>query len=70
MGALTALPSSYDLRTTGRLTPIRDQGSFGTCWAFAGAAALEAAYRRKFGTEIDVSDEAIAALQAEPKDTK
>jgi C1A family cysteine protease len=43
-GALTALPSSYDLRTvngTGRLTPIRDQGSYGTCWTFASFGSLE-----------------------------
>jgi C1A family cysteine protease len=43
-GALTAPPSSYDLRTvngTGRLTPVRDQGSYGTCWAFASFGSLE-----------------------------
>ena len=40
-GALMAPPGSYDLRTTGRLTPVRDQGAFGTCWAFASMGSLE-----------------------------
>jgi hypothetical protein len=40
-------------------SPFKQQNNRGTCWAFAGAAALEAAYRRKFGTEIDVSEEYI-----------
>ena len=35
------LPGSFDLRTAGKLTPIRDQGSYGTCWAFATFGSLE-----------------------------
>ena len=34
---------------------FKNQNDRGTCWAFAGAAALEAAYRRKYNMLIDVS---------------
>ncbi|MDR1853258.1 MAG: lectin like domain-containing protein [Propionibacteriaceae bacterium] len=38
------LPSSYDLRKAkpGSVTPVRDQGKYGTCWSFATAASAEA----------------------------
>ncbi len=36
-----ALPSSYDLRKENKLTAIKDQGSAGTCWAFAAYGSLE-----------------------------
>ena len=35
------LPAKYDLREHDRVSPVRDQGTFGTCWAFASLAALE-----------------------------
>ncbi|MCX5777697.1 MAG: lectin like domain-containing protein [Elusimicrobia bacterium] len=33
--------ASYDLRSQGKVTPIRDQGAYNTCWAFATYSALE-----------------------------
>lgn len=36
-----SFPASYDLRNTGRLTAIRDQGELGNCWAFASLGSLE-----------------------------
>ena len=35
------LPSAYDYREEGRSVPVRDQGPYGTCWAFASLTALE-----------------------------
>ncbi len=40
----SGLPSRYDLRNTGRLTPVKDQGEYGTCWAYAAVAACESNY--------------------------
>ncbi len=34
-------PVAYDLRSLGKLTPVRDQNPFGTCWTFASLASLE-----------------------------
>ena len=36
-----ASPASYDLVALGKLSPIRDQSRYGTCWAFAALASLE-----------------------------
>ncbi len=35
------LPKAYDMRDDERVTPVRDQGNLGTCWAFASLGALE-----------------------------
>jgi C1A family cysteine protease len=39
--ARAATPAKYDLRALGRVTPVKDQGTYSTCWAFANIAALE-----------------------------
>jgi C1A family cysteine protease len=38
---LLGLPVSYDLRSQGKLTPVKDQGSCGSCWSFATYGSLE-----------------------------
>ena len=37
----TALPSSFDLRDSGRSTSVKDQGEQGFCWSFASNACIE-----------------------------
>jgi len=39
----TQLPAFYDGRKEGRVPSVKNQGSIGTCWAFASLQALEAA---------------------------
>ncbi len=38
---MTTYPSSYDLRTLGKLSAIEDQGQTGCCWTFATMGSLE-----------------------------
>ena len=45
----SVLPSSYDAREAGVITPVRDQGGWGVCWSFAVMAAAESAYVRLYG---------------------
>ena len=39
---LASIPSSYDLRSLGRVTPVKDEDGCGACWAFATYGSLEA----------------------------
>ena len=54
----TSLPVSYNNYENGSLPPVRDQGNYGTCWAFATIAAAEAdlIHDGVFDTSIDLSE--------------
>ena len=54
----SSLPSSYSSYERGVLPPIRDQNPYGTCWAFATIAAVEAdlIHDGVFDTGIDLSE--------------
>lgn len=63
----TNFPSKFDLRDKGVITSVKDQGAYGTCWAFASLAASETSilnelgltaeeYKEKYGEDLDFSE--------------
>ena len=50
------LPKSYDLRSQNLVTPVKSQGSSGSCWAFSSLASLESALLKKTGVVYDLSE--------------
>ena len=62
--AAPGLPSRWDSRELGIVTSVKAQGSYGTCWAFATAAALETALAKNGetdgGKDFDFSENHLA----------
>lgn len=54
------LPSSYDSRDYGYVTPVKNQGDIGDCWAFQCTGALEIAGRKNYNRTYDFSEINIA----------
>ena len=51
--AQSALPSKYNLRSDGLVTPVKSQSPWQACWAFAGIAAAETSMLSATGSKYD-----------------
>ena len=65
------LPSKFDLRERGVVTPVKQQNPFGSCWAFAATAATETSILSKLGqtyadTGFDLSERYLSWYVARP----
>ncbi|KAK9153000.1 hypothetical protein Sjap_000480 [Stephania japonica] len=56
---VSAVPSTMDWRKKGVVTPVKDQGQCGCCWAFSAVAATEGIHQLKTGKLISLSEQEL-----------
>lgn len=54
--ARTALPSSWDLRSQNKVTSVKSQSPFGSCWTFGANAAAETSIASSLGIDASSLD--------------
>lgn len=55
------LPPAYDLRAIGLVTPVKDQGQCGSCWAFAITGALESSILKSAHKTVDLAEQQMVS---------
>ncbi len=58
---LSAPSGSFDWRNYGYVTPPKEQGNCGACWAFAAAGALESQVAMSTGSLVDLSEQVLVS---------
>jgi cathepsin K len=51
------LPSNFDWRDLDGVTSVKDQGSCGSCWAFAAVGQIESHIKIKYGYDMNLSEQ-------------
>ena len=60
-----ALPDKFNWEEQGVKTPVRDQGSCGSCWAFGTTQTLENAVKRAEGKDLDFAEQELVSCAKE-----
>ncbi|KAM7492177.1 hypothetical protein LguiA_035098 [Lonicera macranthoides] len=65
---VTAVPTTMDWRKKGAVTPVKDQGQCGCCWAFSAVAAMEGITQLKTGKLISLSEQELVDCDTSGED--